>query len=221
MELESSNALSRLIGSDARSVSIVDLLAVALCQKESDIEHTEQAARNLLKRFPGARLLDIGNIDLLESAGFEGLDSARFHATLELGRRLSGLSKQLNETVLSPEAAYQVFQWLADEPQEHFCIACLNTKGYLICTKVLHVGTLDASIVGPRDVFRSAVRENAAMLILAHNHPSGDPTPSPEDIALTRKLKSLGEMLEIRVVDHVIIGHDGKYVSLNRTGDLR
>ena len=95
----------------------------------------------------------------------------------------------------------------------------LSTKNHVLKTAVISVGSLNASIVHPRELFREAINARAAAVILVHNHPSGDPAPSPEDIALTRKLIEAGKLLDIPVLDHLILG-DGKYISLKEKGIL-
>ena len=102
-------------------------------------------------------------------------------------------------------------------PQESFCAVYLSTKNQLIAHQTLSVGTLDASLAKARDVFRWALRYNAASVVLLHNHPSGDPEPSREDIAVTQHIARAGEIMEIPVLDHIIIG-DGVYVSLCERG---
>ena len=218
MDLSENNAWTRVINQGVRSVSLVDLLAVAVCRDPEDIGYAEQSAKQLMRIRPGARLADLSPLDLKDSTGLESVESTRLFATIELGRRISGLLRNVTEEILAPEAAYHHFSWLADEPSEKFCIAFLNTKGKLMCSKTLHVGTLNMSVVGPREVFREAVRENAATIILAHNHPSGDPEPSPDDIKITQKLSRVGRELDVVVADHLIIGHAGQFVSFSQRG---
>jgi DNA repair protein RadC len=106
---------------------------------------------------------------------------------------------------------------MAGGQQEVFVVLLVDVKNAIFATEFVTKGTLDASLVHPRDVFRRAIRESAAALVLAHNHPSGDPEPSAEDIALTRRLADAGELLGIPVLDHVVIGTD-RYVSLAERG---
>lgn len=202
-------------------VGLQDLLAVAICREVHDVERAERAASALLRRFPGGRLVDMSLSDLRDAAGLEGFEALRVLCAIELGRRVAGAGKQVLEEILSPQQAYQVFAWLADEPKEHFCAAFMNSKGMLLSVRTIHIGTLNMSIVGPREVFREAIREGAASMVIAHNHPSGDPEPSPEDIAITAKLVSVGNTLDIPVADHIIVGHDQKYVSLCERGLMR
>jgi len=108
---------------------------------------------------------------------------------------------------------------LQDEPGEVFAILCLSTKHRVIAYHEVSRGTLDATLVHPRDVFKAALLANAAAIILTHNHPSGDPAPSPDDMALTRRLVDAGTLIGVDVVDHIVIG-DGCYVSFRERGWL-
>jgi DNA repair protein RadC len=117
--------------------------------------------------------------------------------------------------IKSPAEVYQAaLQLLAlhEEPEEHFCIFCLNTKNKIVGVHTISIGSLNATIVHPREVFKAALLNNAAAIICIHNHPSGDPEPSKEDIEITRRLVEAGEILGIRVLDHVIIGE--RYLSM-------
>ena len=106
---------------------------------------------------------------------------------------------------------------LRDEQREHVVAVLLDTKGGVVKQATISIGDLSSSIVHPREVFREAIRHSAASLILAHNHPSGDPAPSPEDIAITKRLIAAGEHIGIDVLDHIIIG-DNRFVSLKEKG---
>ena len=108
----------------------------------------------------------------------------------------------------------------ANLDREHFWVLLLNGKNTVIGLNLVSVGCLTAALVHPREVFKPAILGNAAALILVHSHPSGDPAPSAEDIALTQRLSSAGELLGIRVVDHVVVGDEGAYCSLADQGAL-
>lgn len=199
------------------SVPLHDLLAVVLSRDEADVVHYENAAADLVRRYPGKRIVDLSQNELNSIAGYEPFESMRVLAAIEIGRRAGQSRMQLVESIESVEDSFKLFAWLAGEKQEHFCAAYLNSKGGVISTKVIHIGTLNMSVVGAREVFREAVRENAASVIVAHNHPSGDPSPSPEDIAVTEKLMDAGRMLDVKVLDHIVVG-ESKSVSLMREG---
>jgi len=157
----------------------------------------------------------------LEPGRLEGVDgvgratAARILAALELGRRASAEEREGGDAVIRGPA--DVFRRLGprlrDLPQEEFHALLLNTRHRVLRTVPVTRGILDASLIHPREVFRAAVVEGAAGVILVHNHPSGDPTPSPEDRAVTRQLAEAGQALGIPVLDHVVVG-DGRYVSL-------
>ncbi|MBX3110706.1 MAG: DNA repair protein RadC [Fimbriimonadaceae bacterium] len=201
-----------------KAASNIDLLAIAMTREPGDLENGEATAQRLARRLGAGRLIDVSAGDLKDAAGLEAYEAARVLSAIELGRRLAGQGKVKTDEITSSEAAYAMFAHLADEPAENFCVGFLDAKAKLLSVETVHKGTLTMSVVGPREVFRAAVRENAAMIVLAHNHPSGDPTPSPEDVRVTHKLVEVGEALEITVVDHIVVGHDGRYVSLRQKG---
>jgi DNA repair protein RadC len=128
-------------------------------------------------------------------------------------------------TVRGPEEVVQVFADLVDagERREFFVGVYLDSRSHVLAAEVLSIGSLNASIVHPREVYVPAIRQSAASFILAHNHPSGDPTPSEEDIAITRRLHEGGRLLGIELLDHVVVGAGGSYVSLRdrKLGGLR
>ena len=118
--------------------------------------------------------------------------------------------------IKSPTEVYQAAKQLLalhEKPQEHFCILCLNTKNKIVGVHTISIGSLNASIVHPREVFKAAILNNASRIICLHNHPSGDPEPSKEDIEITRRLVEAGEIIGIEVLDHVIIGEQ-RYLSM-------
>ena len=122
--------------------------------------------------------------------------------------------------IRTPDDAYTILKpYFESLPNEHFLGIFLSTKNTVLGISCISVGSLNASIVHPRELFQRAILSNSASIILAHNHPSGDPTGSPEDFDLTRKLVDVGNILDIRILDHVIIG-DGKYISLKEKGIL-
>ena len=127
----------------------------------------------------------------------------------------------LEPTIIrSPEDTLPVLQAeLSELGYEKFIALALNTKNHVTAVLPVSSGSLNASIVHPRELFQRAILANCASLILAHNHPSGDPTPSPEDLALTRKLIDAGLLLDIPVLDHIVLGY-GRYVSFKERGLL-
>ena len=126
----------------------------------------------------------------------------------------------IGRTLSTPGAsAAALVALLQDEPGEVFAILCLSTKHRAIAYHEVSRGTLDATLVHPREVFKAALLSNAASIILTHNHPSGDPTPSPDDHQLTRRLVDAGRLIGVEVLDHIIVG-DGRYFSFREGGRL-
>lgn len=131
-----------------------------------------------------------------------------------------GAMYELQKTIDTPDAAYKAITEIAkvqEEAQEVFGILILNTKNKIVAAHEVSRGTLNSSMVHPREVFKPAVLHNAAGIICFHNHPSGDPDPSQDDIAITKRLVKAGEIMGIRILDHIIVG-DGRYVSLREIG---
>jgi DNA repair protein RadC len=154
-----------------------------------------------------------GLAQLSHVAGLGPARAARLMAALELGRRALHRSGEARPKFSVPA---HVAEWLLPQfgarPIEQFGAVLLDTKNRLVKVAVIAVGTLDASVVLPRDVFREAALSGAASIVLFHNHPSGDPTPSPEDVAITRRMWAAGQVMGIDVVDHLILG-DARYFS--------
>ncbi|MCR5661582.1 MAG: DNA repair protein RadC [bacterium] len=154
---------------------------------------------------------------LLSESGISSGKTEALIAALELGKRASAPKECC---ITTPESAYCYFQDMIGLKKEHFRALYLDSKKHLIKSETISIGDLSSSIVHPREVFIPAIANSADSLIVAHNHPSGDPEPSPADLALTEKLAEAGKILSIKLVDHIIIGK-GSFVSLNRSGYLR
>ncbi len=212
--------MDRVRSAGVQAASPVDLVAVAFSRRPEDADRAEPMAREVLKRFGSiAKVADASFEDIHQAAGLEEYESLRLLALLELGRRAGRAEKGLHPQIDVPEDVYDLLQDLKHEKQEHFVVLLLDAKSKVICRQTVHIGTLSMSIVGPREVFRIAIREGASSLIVAHNHPSGDPTPSPEDLEVTKRLVEVGKLMDIPVMDHVIIG-DPASVSFSRRGLL-
>lgn len=124
-----------------------------------------------------------------------------------------------NTRYTAPQQVYEMFSFLMHETKEVFLTLHLDGKNRIICIDLVSVGSLNQSIVHPREVFKTACLSNAAACLLIHQHPTGDPTPSTEDISITRRLKEAGEIMGIKVLDHIIVG-DGEYLSFVERGLL-
>jgi len=155
--------------------------------------------------------------DLLEIKGLGKTKSGQILASLELGRRL--LKNKKSVLILSPRDVWENLKDIRDHKKEHFVIFYLDTRHQEIQREIISVGTLNANLVHPREVFEPAIIHSAAQVIVTHNHPSGDPEPSDEDITITKRLHSAGELLGIELLDHVIVAKD-KFVSLKELGHL-
>lgn len=122
-----------------------------------------------------------------------------------------------NQALSSSRVVYDLFQFLANESKEHFISVHLDSKNKILCVELVSTGSLNASVVHPREVFKSCLLSSCAAILVLHNHPSGDPEPSREDLEITTRLKSAAELLGIRMLDHVIVGN-GRYVSFADRG---
>lgn len=158
--------------------------------------------------------------DLTQIPGIGSARAAQLLAAVEAGRRTLVREREERLQIGSPaDAATLLLPEYGAKSVEHFGVVLLDTKHRVLRTTVLSVGTLDASIVHPRDVYREAARGGAAAVVVFHNHPSGDPCPSPDDVALTRNLVRAGELLGITLVDHIILA-ENRFYSLRAEGDL-
>jgi DNA repair protein RadC len=208
----------RLARLGAPALSNRELLAVVVgtgSRRASAIDLAEGLLRRGLRDLAGRSLADLerGN-------GLGRAKATRVLAALELGARLSSEPGAATATFRTPqESARYLLPLYGSEPVENFGVLCLDVRRRLKHRKVVSVGCLTSSLVHPREVFKEAVDARAAALILFHNHPSGDPEPSAEDVSITRRLVSAGTLLGIEVLDHVILGA-GRYVSLKERGLL-
>ena len=198
----------------AQALSSTELLAIILRVGVGG-ENVLSMAQRILANFGG--LGGLARADFSQLAAERGLGpakTAQILAALELGRRLMAESPEERWQIRAPsDAAHILMPVIGHQEQEHFVVLYLDTRNRVTDRETLYKGSLNTSLVRTAEVFRGAVRRNCAAVIVAHNHPSGDPNPSPEDVALTRRLVDAGKLLEIPVLDHVIIG-ENRYVSL-------
>jgi len=183
-------------------------------------ETAPDGARELLREHPiPDALWRVSASDLTRISGVGPASAARVLACLEMSRRASAWKASNKPTISTPEDVVDLCApQLRGADREHFWALALNTKNQLLRTVEVSVGSLNASIVHPRELFKEAVRHSAASVVIVHNHPSGDPTPSGADIQLTRRLVKAGDVLGIEVLDHVIIGDGGDHASLRDLG---
>jgi len=204
----------RMARAGAQALSSTELLAIILRVGVGG-ENVLSMAQRILANFGG--LGGLSRADFSQLTAERGLGPAKASqilAALELGRRLMAESPEERWQIRAPsDAAHILMPVIGHQEQEHFVVLFLDTRNRVTDRETLYKGSLNTSLVRTAEVFRGAVRRNCAAIIVAHNHPSGDPNPSPEDVALTRRLVDAGKLLEIPVLDHVIIG-ENRYVSL-------
>lgn len=201
------------------SLSETELLAIIIGSGSKNISALELANR-LLVSFKGLRNIREADLeDLTKVKGIGPAKATNIKAAIELGRR-TALDVKIKDFIHSPE---DVSQLLMEEmryyDREHLYGLYLDRKGGLISKKIISIGSLSSSIVHPREVFKVAIKCSAASIIIAHNHPSGDPTPSREDIEITRRLAEVGRIMGIELIDHLVIGHKS-YCSLKEKGAI-
>jgi len=168
-------------------------------------------AQELVAKFGNVRAISLATIEELSQIRGIGLAKAsQIKACFELGRR-EGLEPELKDfDVKDPEAVVKaVRSSIKDKAKEHFKLILLNPRNKIIGISTISMGTLNASLVHPREVFKDAITHSAASVVLAHNHPSGDPEPSEDDLKITKKLVDSGKILGIEVIDHIIIAKNG------------
>jgi DNA repair protein RadC len=208
----------RMLQFGAHALSNAELLAILL-RTGTYSESAVRLAQRILSECGDLRsLVDMSKDQLTQIKGIGNAKALQIQASIELGKRLA--RSTLNEaiTIRSPENVADLMrEELRYLQKEHFVCLFLNTKNHVIGQETLSMGSLNASIVHPREVFRAAIKRSSASIVCVHNHPSGDPTPSPEDIQLTHRLIEAGTIIGIEVLDHIIIG-DHKFVSLKEQG---
>ncbi|MCW5839301.1 MAG: DNA repair protein RadC [Anaerolineales bacterium] len=204
----------RLKAQGAAALSTAELLAVLL-RTGLQGENAVALAQRLLQSFgglPGLQRADFAEMEA--TLGLGEAKTATIKAAIELGRRLHTQDPQQRLRISSPADAAALLQYeMSALEQEHLRAILLSTRNEVIEVVEIYRGSLNSAPVRIADVFKPAIRKNAAALILAHNHPSGDPTPSPDDVALTKAIREAGVLLGVELLDHVVIGQ-GRFVSL-------
>jgi len=203
----------------AEALSAQEVLALILGRGIAG-ESVTVTVQRLLNQFGSIK--GMAGASLEELAQVKGIGTAKasqIKAAFELANRLDGYPESSRKPVVkTPDEVVRLVKGrLKGKKREHFLVILLDTRGQLIKISEISIGSLDSSIVHPREVFKEALSASAASVIFVHNHPSGDPEPSEDDIKLTERLANAGEVMGIDVLDHVIIG-DEKYLSLKREG---
>lgn len=180
----------------------------------------KELANNILKQIDNINnLKDINYQNLIKIKGIGKAKACEILASIELGKRINNKINNINQIkIYSSESIFNYYKdKLSDKLQEHFYCVYLDTKNYIIKDKLLFIGTINQSLVHPREVFKEAYLLSATSIICIHNHPSGNVNPSNNDIIITKQLKEVGKLLGINVLDHLIIGKD-TYYSFNDNG---
>ena len=207
----------RLAHAGASALSNAELLAIVL-RVGTGGENAVHLAQRLLNQHGLAGLARKSVAELSQEKGLGPAKVVQIKAAFELGRRLLASTPEERPQIRAPaDAANILLSEMALLEQEHLRVMLLDTRNRVIAVPTLYVGSLNTSMIRVGEVFREAIRHNAAALIIAHNHPSGDPSPSPEDVAVTREIINAGKLLDIEALDHLIIGRQG-YVSLKERG---
>jgi DNA repair protein RadC len=207
----------RMISEGEGALSNTELLAILIGSGTGKESAVTLASRVLKLDEDG--LAYLSTVHAKELSAIRGIGPAKacsILAALELGKRVATLETKKKIRFMHPEDIAGLFmEDLRREKKEHFYILLLNAKQEMAGKELISIGNISGAIVDPRDVFRPAVKRGAAGIILVHNHPSGDPEPSKADISITKQMVEAGDVMQIKVLDHLIIG-DGKFVSLRR-----
>lgn len=204
----------RLRDRGANTLSNSELLAIVL-RTGSASENVLNLASRTLARFGGlVGLARAGFGELCAERGLGEAKAAQLKAALELGRRLLAEQPEERLVVRSPlDVANLMLAEMSLLEEEHLRVVLLNTKNQVMAIPEVYRGSVNTSLIRVSEIFREAIRENCPALVVVHNHPSGDPTPSPEDVRVTEQIVEAGKLLDIEVLDHLIIGQQ-RYISL-------
>lgn len=208
----------RLIHHGAEALSNAELTAIAL-RTGSRKHNALQLAHELLSRFGGLGGMARASVsELCEVPGIGQAKAAQIHAAIELGKRLILADASRRDQIRNPGDAAIIFQArLRTEVQEQMMVMLLDTQHRVMRLETVYVGNVNASMIRVAEIFREAIKQNATAIIVAHNHPSGDTTPSSDDVRVTQEIARAGKMLDINVLDHIIVGGNS-FCSLKQEG---
>lgn len=215
---EQNRPRERLLQVGERAVSTAELLAIVL-RSGVPGENVLRLAERLLitfKDLPGLARASVAELTAVKGVG--PAKAVEIKAALEIGRRLLTTAPEEKPRITSPaDAANLLMSEMSFLDKEHLRLVLMDTRNRVLATPTIYIGSLNTSVIRIGELFRAAIKENAAAFIVAHNHPSGDPSPSPEDVAVTRQIVQAGTLLNIDVLDHIVIGHN-RFVSLKERG---
>lgn len=202
----------------ARALTTAELIAIIL-RTGTRGENVIHLAERLLREHGG--LLGLARVPLNELTRAKGIGETKaieLQAVFELGHRIKLESVGERPMIKTPSDAATLLANMGVLEQEEMRVVLLDTKNHVLAMPTVYSGSLHTTVIRVSELFREAVRQNCAAIIVVHNHPSGDPTPSPEDIAVTREIVQAGKLLDIDVLDHLVIGAGDKFVSLKERG---
>ena len=200
------NPREKALNYGIESLSNVELLALVLRTGNKE-ESVIQLAQRLLNEVGGfERLNDISYAQLISLKGIKQAKAIEILSILEIAKRLKSRVQDVQSLMTPFDIYYYVKDKMMFLKQEHFVVLCLDNKNRVIKEKTIFIGSINMSVVTPREVFKEAIHVSSAKIALVHNHPSGDASPSQEDIYLTRQFKELGEMMSIEIIDHIVVG---------------
>ena len=213
----------RLLSQGPTYLSNAEILAILIRNGHRD-RSALQVAEEILSRNKESGMAGLAKLtvhDLIHIKGVGTAKAAELLAAIELGKRMGKYVAQQRTVIACPnDAAEYAMPQLKYEDREHFAIILMNIKNHVLSMPIISIGSLTASVVHPREVFKVAIQQTAAAMILVHNHPSGDPEPSRDDINITNRLVQAGKLMDIPVLDHIILG-DNKYISLKEKGMIK
>lgn len=208
----------RMKSCGANALTTAELIAIVL-RTGTRGENVVHLAQRLLREHTG--LLGLARAPLNELTRTRGIGETKaieLTAVFELGHRITRESLGERKMIKTPQEAAALLGDIGLLEQEEMRTVLLDTKNHVLATPTVYSGSLHTTVIRVSELFREAVRQNCAAIIVVHNHPSGDPTPSPEDVAVTREIVQAGRLLDIDVLDHLVIGAGNKFVSLKERG---
>lgn len=215
---ESERPREKLMNCGVNALSNAELLAILIRTGTKEVSAIDLAQRILSMSDKGIRYLADCNIEeLSQIKGIASAKACQIISAIELGKRLAMSRVEEKFNIKSPRDVANIFmEEMRYYKKEYFKNILLNTKNEIIYSENISIGCLNSSLVHPREVFVNAIKKSASSLIIMHNHPSGNPDPSKEDIKITKRLIEVGKIIGIEILDHIIIG-DGNYISLKES----
>lgn len=210
----------KMINEGYEALNEEELLAIILSTGYKN-KNVIELSKEILASFSYEELLEVEVDELIKIDGIKLAKATKIVASLQLGRRISEkvIKKKIKKITSSADVYTYMKNELTFKKKEHFVAILLDTKNVIIAEETISIGDLSSTIVNPREVFKPAIKKSAKSIILVHNHPSGNPTPSMEDLQITKRLVDAGEILDISVLDHIIIGKD-KFYSFKKEGNI-